>query len=275
MTSTWSHPSSHAYSLSDSGYTATNTTQCPVIADTRASCGITPFATDFVDPLQPTIPFIYGMNVKAEVKGFGIAKWSVKDDTTGNVVTLLAPVYHVPLAEVRLLSQQQCFQHSSSGSLFADKDTCHLTTASGATIVIPYFTNNLPSFSPHTPVNMMVNVLSALNDDSKLLLLDNTNMSAPQQELLTWHCTLGHIGFDWLKELMSPYQYKGDTEKQVSIVKTKHPTLHTCTSPQCCSCLLANGQHCYPSGTHTYCNPKSEGMLKLGNLKPGNTVSTG
>eukprot|EP00957_Ditylum_brightwellii_P057730 4376974-Ditylum_brightwellii.AAC.1 len=48
----------------------------------------------------------------------------------------------------------------------------------------------------------------------------------------------------------------------------------TCTSPRCRSCLLANSHRRYPSGTHTYRKPESEGVLKLGDLKPGNTVST-
>eukprot|EP00957_Ditylum_brightwellii_P206899 15350483-Ditylum_brightwellii.AAC.1 len=81
------------------------------------------------------------------------------------------------------------------------------------------------------------------------------------------------MGFNWLKELMSPYQYKGNTEKHALIVKTKNSTAHACTSPQCQSCLLANGHHSYPSGTHTHCDPESEGVLKLSDLKPSNTVS--
>eukprot|EP00957_Ditylum_brightwellii_P047150 3580504-Ditylum_brightwellii.AAC.1 len=73
---------------------------------------------------------------------------------------------------------------------------------------------------------------------------------------------------------MSPYEYEGDSNQQAPIVKTKHATSRTCTSLRCRSCLLANGHRCYPSGTHTYRNPESEGVLKLGDLKPGNTVST-
>eukprot|EP00957_Ditylum_brightwellii_P038482 2908406-Ditylum_brightwellii.AAC.3 len=148
-----------------------------------------------------------------KVKGFSITKWSVEGNTTGNIITLLAPVYHVPSTEVRLLSPQQYFQHSGAGSLSADKDTCRLTIASGTTVAIPYFANNLPSFQPHGLVDMMAKVSSALNNNSDLLLPDNTNLSAPQQELLTWHNTLGHMGFDWLKELMYPYQHKEDMEK--------------------------------------------------------------
>eukprot|EP00957_Ditylum_brightwellii_P144372 10998243-Ditylum_brightwellii.AAC.1 len=64
---------------------------------------------------------------------------------------------------------------------------------------------------------MMANVSSALDKDSDLLSPNNANLSALQQELLTWHYTLGHMGFDWLKELMSPYQYEGDSDKQAPI----------------------------------------------------------
>eukprot|EP00957_Ditylum_brightwellii_P121093 9236368-Ditylum_brightwellii.AAC.1 len=52
---------------------------------------------------------------------------------------------------------------------------------------------------------MMANMTLVLEDDADLLSPDNANLSAPQQELLTWHYILGHMGFDWLKELMSPY----------------------------------------------------------------------
>eukprot|EP00957_Ditylum_brightwellii_P027491 2078118-Ditylum_brightwellii.AAC.1 len=79
---------------------------------------------------------------------------------------------------------------------------------------------------------------------------------------------------DETKELMPLYQYKGDDVTHDSIIKTKQSSMHTCISPQCCSCLFANVQGCYPTGTHTYCGPESEGVLKLGDPKPGNTVST-
>eukprot|EP00957_Ditylum_brightwellii_P026943 2036576-Ditylum_brightwellii.AAC.1 len=105
----------------------------------------------------------------------------------------------------------------------------------------------------------MANVASALDNNADLLSPNNASLSAPQQELLTWHYTLGHMGFDWLKELVSPYQYKRDAEKQDPIVKTKQSTVCTCTSLQCQSYLLANRQHSYHSGTHTYCDPELEG----------------
>eukprot|EP00957_Ditylum_brightwellii_P120639 9202816-Ditylum_brightwellii.AAC.1 len=73
---------------------------------------------------------------------------------------------------------------------------------------------------------------------------------------------------------MSPYKYEGDAEKQDLIVKTKQSTTHTCASPRCQFCVLANGHQLYPSGTHTYCDPESEGVMKLGDLKPDNTMWT-
>eukprot|EP00957_Ditylum_brightwellii_P108927 8309731-Ditylum_brightwellii.AAC.1 len=128
---------------------------------------------------QPTIPLIHGLNGKPEVKRFGIAKWPIKDDATGNIVALLAPAYHVPSAEVCLLSPQQYFQHSGGRSLYADKDTCCITTTTGATVNIPYVSNNLSSVHLHTPVDMMANVAPALDNDTDLLSPDNTNLSAP------------------------------------------------------------------------------------------------
>eukprot|EP00957_Ditylum_brightwellii_P114065 8696876-Ditylum_brightwellii.AAC.1 len=73
---------------------------------------------------------------------------------------------------------------------------------------------------------------------------------------------------------MSPYQYEGDDTKHDLILKTKQPTACTCTSPHCQSCLLAHNQHCYPTGTHRHRDPKSKGVLKLGDVKRGITFFT-
>eukprot|EP00957_Ditylum_brightwellii_P011152 844994-Ditylum_brightwellii.AAC.1 len=33
----------------------------------------------------------------------------------------------------------------------------------------------------------------------------NMNLTTSQKELLAWHYTLGHLGFDWLQHLMTPF----------------------------------------------------------------------
>eukprot|EP00957_Ditylum_brightwellii_P189739 14443350-Ditylum_brightwellii.AAC.1 len=153
--------------------------KCPVIVDTGASCGITPFALDFIGPLQPSILFIHRLNRKLEVKGFGMAKRAVKDAKTGSVVTIIAPAYHVQSAEIRLLSPQQYFQHAGGGTLVLEKDSCNLTMVSGQQIEIHFFADNLPAFPPHTTVDVMANVASALDAVPDVLFPKNVNLSHP------------------------------------------------------------------------------------------------
>eukprot|EP00957_Ditylum_brightwellii_P139173 10607717-Ditylum_brightwellii.AAC.1 len=66
----------------------------PAIVDTGASGGLTPYASDFVGPLQPTIPFIHGINGKVAAKGYGIACYVIQDPDTCKTITLLALAYH-------------------------------------------------------------------------------------------------------------------------------------------------------------------------------------
>eukprot|EP00957_Ditylum_brightwellii_P018476 1389682-Ditylum_brightwellii.AAC.1 len=115
---------------------------------------------------------------------------------------------------------------------------------------------------------------AAVDLPTPLLDVSNSNLSNAQKELLTWHNTLGHIGFAWLQELMSPYKFDGNDALQPAILQTKQQTTRSCTAPRCNSCLIANGQCCSPTGSHSYHDPASEGVLKIGNVTPGNKVST-
>eukprot|EP00957_Ditylum_brightwellii_P036746 2782675-Ditylum_brightwellii.AAC.1 len=69
---------------------------------------------------------------------------------------------------------------------------------------------------------------------------------------------------------MLPYKVDGNDAPQPAILQTKQQTTCSCTAPRCKSCLIANGQHCSPTASHSFHDPASEGVLKIGNVTPGN-----
>lgn len=76
----------------------------PLIVDTGASVCITPCREDFVT-YQPSKIKIRDLSSSNKVAGEGMVRWVVKDEQ-GELVTLEIPGYHIPNAEVRLLSPQ-------------------------------------------------------------------------------------------------------------------------------------------------------------------------
>eukprot|EP00957_Ditylum_brightwellii_P198050 15089079-Ditylum_brightwellii.AAC.1 len=102
----------------------------------------------------------------------------------------------------------------------------------------------------------------------------NSNISHIQKELFSWHHLLGHVGFKWLQELCSSYNYDGSDKAQEPITCTKQSFAQTYPHLKYKICLPANRACCTQLATHTYCDLETEGHLKLGDIAPGNTVST-
>ena len=80
----------------------------PVVWDTGASFGLTPFHEDFIDYEPCRIPV---MDIKSTnyVIGVGTVLWQVKD-TNGRLVYVPGIAYHLPTAEIRLTSPQSYHQ---------------------------------------------------------------------------------------------------------------------------------------------------------------------
>jgi hypothetical protein len=84
--------------------TITSTANPPLIVDTGASVCITPLRTDFHTYHESTMQ-IKDLSSSNTVAGEGLLRWNVVD-VNGNSVTITLPGYHIPTAEVRLLSPQ-------------------------------------------------------------------------------------------------------------------------------------------------------------------------
>ena len=86
----------------------------PLIVDTGASVCISPKREDFIY-YQDSKANIKDLSKTNTVSGEGIVGWKVRD-TTGKVVNLDLPGYHIPSAEVRLLSPQVLLSTVDSSS---------------------------------------------------------------------------------------------------------------------------------------------------------------
>ncbi len=74
------------------------------IIDTGASFCITPHQSDFTFYRDSKVK-IEDLSKSNTVKGEGFIRWKVRD-TNGKIVNLDLPGYHMPAAEVQLLSPQ-------------------------------------------------------------------------------------------------------------------------------------------------------------------------
>ena len=83
------------------GYEATET---PLIWDTGASVCISPHREDFISYKKSTAR-IKDLSSSNKVTGKGMVRWTVRDKD-GGLVNLELPGYHIPKAEIRLLSPQ-------------------------------------------------------------------------------------------------------------------------------------------------------------------------
>ena len=76
----------------------------PIIIDTGASVCITPCKDDFLDYRASKVK-IRDLSKSNTVAGEGTIGWKIRD-ITGKIVNVDLPGYHIPHAEVRLLSPQ-------------------------------------------------------------------------------------------------------------------------------------------------------------------------
>ncbi len=98
------------------GTASTNFEACPVVWDTGASFGLTPFATDFIDYEEVDIP-VKDIAHTNTVVGMGTVMWKFRD-STGELIYLPLLCYHLPTADIRLLSPQTYHQlHGGHSSL--------------------------------------------------------------------------------------------------------------------------------------------------------------
>ncbi|KAG7374494.1 reverse transcriptase RNA-dependent DNA polymerase [Nitzschia inconspicua] len=242
----------------------------PVVVDTGASVNLTPFASDFVGPIQPPdLKSLQGLGSSSDVVGQGLVEWQIRD-VFGNVKTIRTKAYLVPSAPVRLMSPQTYFREGEAGELRVDHLKAELTLHDGSVLTFPFAENMLPYMLPdwQPVVGVTLQDHSVLCDQPLIHMSvadeTNQNLTSAQKELLKWHWKLGHGHFGWIQRLAS-------TKNRRTILETKH-SLSTAPLPYCAACSLAKLKRRTPPGT-VGGEPPPEMQIRAGDLQPGDCIS--
>ena len=91
---------------------------CPLVWDTGASYGLTPFRGDFIDYEECSIP-VQDISKTNMVVGIGTVMWKFKESNGGTIYLPLL-CYHLPTADIRLLSPQTYHQLHGGDSHLID-----------------------------------------------------------------------------------------------------------------------------------------------------------
>ena len=270
-----------------------------LIVDSGASKCITPLRSDFIK-YYPSTAVIHGLSANCNVSGEGIINWQVIDNN-GNQVSIQLPGYHIPSAEVRLLSPQEYFRRFGGHSVMtAFKITLHLITKH--VLEAPFCPQtNLPCLTTIEQANKSQSsfwtstfdftTADALAYPTLLSSENNTNISAAQKELILYHQRLSHASIRKIHHLMRTRKWLCDRIKQDPTFRcgtflpcqTLTPTCDT-TGFKCLACVCAKAQKRSSTSTARH-DPdrlhsvpsqpleRSEMTLKRGHIKPGDCLS--
>ena len=242
-----------------------------IIWDSGASVCITNCKDDFVDFKPSTLSNVKGIAGKSvKVEGQGTVRWTVHD-INGATRTFNLQAFYVPSSQVRLLSTTQLLRHFSDETISINQSHLSLSGSdSAASVVAPF------DPASHLPVSIAYNSTSAFDSAANSLYNvmttvddNNHNLSPAEKELLRWHCKLGHLSFKKVQHLM-----------RTGVLSNTEATrrLHTAackiiTAPKCTACLFAKQTARPTAGTSISIVKDRAGVLKQGNLLPGQEVS--
>jgi hypothetical protein len=275
----------------------TSTSDPPLIIDTGASVCISPVKSDFKTYHSSNMR-IKDLSSSNSVAGEGLLHWNVVD-INKKQVTLILPGFHIPTAEVRLLSPQLLLTHSGGYS--------HQTSSK-----IQIHLDSREQLDAHYCPHSRLPMLQLFHDNSHqsfwtstfqftmrescayptILSDSNANLSAAQKEVLLWHHKLSHASTAWIQLLMRDRKWLSDhRDHHVSLhagpflpCRTKGPACDT-AGIKCMACLCAKAQRRSPHTGHIVHDPDQltrlrqhlDGdktmVLKRGHMSPGDCVS--
>jgi hypothetical protein len=158
---------------------------------------------------------IKDLSLSNQVTGEGIIRWTMQD-TNGHPVDVELLGYHIPTAEVRLLSPQVLL-HTFGGEGIITRAGVDFALSDGNKFSASYCPqSNLPLISLalrasrnfwNEAFGYTVTDVQTIRGVKSLLTQDNTNLSSPQKELLLWHQRLSHASLDWIQMLMRDRKY--------------------------------------------------------------------
>ena len=296
----------------DYGIYNTTRVDTPMVWDTGASIGLTPYRDDFLtyQPVNTTVTTVGG---PGKIVGVGICLFKVVANIDGGEPEfeyIPAVCYHMPSADIRLFSPQMYFG-KFGGSGCVTEHGVDMTLANGKHVHLPLDPfSGLPMFKncSVTAEEKMVHgeqykfeahsislheflpgISSGEMDISPsesvfgqtccLTVADETNqnMTEAQKELLQLHWKLC-INMHRIQELCRPVNIYDDAGNVVSVsppvLPTKLKSTATCAHPVCMSCKLANMKVRNPKVSSSKAVESSAGVLSTDRYEPGDRIST-
>ena len=257
---------------------ATSSHVTPIVIDSGATFGTTPFVEDIIPgTLEATDLSVKNLSGSSSITARGFGRWCVKD--VHNTTAIIEPFLHVvPQLDVRLLSPQDYFRGLNAGSYKMDKDTSWLTLPNGKRLEVPYHhANSLPMLFESLQ-SLDLNLLSFDDLDSANIHLNvaderNQNISAAQKGYILKHRMCSHANQQWCQELMRPRTFTAsDGSKQTlpPVITTKHPGTKSAQKCICAGCMLGNLNRRSTKSSTT--SNTSEMTLKQSHIYPGSLV---
>jgi hypothetical protein len=208
-------------------------------------------------------------------------------DTHGHPVDIELLGYHIPTADVRLLSPQVLL-NTFGGEGIITRTGIDFALSDGNKFSASYCPqNNLPLIPLalralqnfwNEAFGYTVTNMQTICGVKSLLTQDNTNLSSPQKEFLLWHQRLSHASLDWIQMLMRDRKYLLATNADLSLhsgpfIRTKsRAPVYDVSKLKCLACLCAKASVCSPSNQSPRQSLKNL-VLKQDHLNPGDCVS--
>ncbi len=241
------------HSLPPQGVSTALLTNSPLlIIDSGVSVCITPHRSDFIS-YQKSSMKIKDLSSSNIVAGEGLLQWNIAD-VAGRTVTLELPGYHVPGAEVRLLSPQVLLSIFGGHTMQTTQrvEVClenglilhaHLCPRSRLPL-LPFVPSDMPtSFWCDAFAYSSADVAKI----KSVLHSANQNLSGSQKELLLWHQHLSHANLAWIQTLMRDRKWLQDTSTASSfhsgpfIPSTLRAPVCDVRGLECSACFCAKG----------------------------------
>ena len=248
--------------------------QFPIIWDSGASICVTPDRNDFVTYHTTTdVKVVKGVGGnRSSVIGQGEVQWSIYD-VNGKLRTFKLPAYHIPNSKSRLISTSSLLNTYEGEHIIINGNSLKLSGIDNdperpQVMVFNHPITHLPTTIAHNtkdieiPANELNNVVTTVSEN-------NHNLSEAQKELLRWHQRLGHLDFNKIKHLLRT-GVLSYTEASRSLHTAACKVQH---NPKCAACLFGKQTVKSAPGKTVQVVKDRAGILRAGNLLPGQEVS--
>lgn len=257
----------------------------PLIVDTGASVCISPNRNHF-SSYKESNRSVRDLSKKNRVTGEGMIRWSVLDEN-GKSTFVEVPGFHIPEAEVCLLSPQVLLHHYG-GNLVQTIDDVTINLPRHGILKANYCPgSNLPMLrfasSPTSYTSYRTLFNSSIDDDDNLLSshmsameVSNNNLNASQKELLLWHTKLSHAHLRWVRALLGSRSWLHDPSHASNpspIIPPVNKAASTAdvSGMKCACCVMAKAHVRTPNTTQL--RTIDEMVLKRNHLQRGERVS--